>query len=637
MSAGQRRRAERRPGGDCAHFREAARVAVTLRRPQRPGSRMTCGWLRAGQRWRRRSAGESVVGVDAACVVVFVVVVVVVVLGEIQRQRTSDWRGFGRPAEEAVLLSGERSPSEAAPVQPPHTAPVQQPQYSPSTAAPVKQPQYSSLCEAAPVQQPQYSPSTAAPVKQPQYSSLCEAAPVQQPQYSRPSAAAPVSAAPVQQQQPVTSLGSDVANLIRRWVGGAGSLMVKGGMASDEREDIPDLRLGGECEETLETAGPNTQLSSPRVAAQTLSLSRGKLNEITESILRNGALKNLYLEGNQILKLPDSMFASLPNLVWLDLRNNLIGSLPAGIGSHRCLNTLLLEGNPISALPPELGNVLTLKGLNLRNCPIRSPPQDIMHQGLERILQYLRSAMAERPASVQRSHPEVPPVEKLRLSELVKSSVDSCGDEEEEEDEPELQRFRELKDKMILLDRAELDHGSARTTRPHGSLPVVKRSEKSKTAAMEGLKEKQDILEQRKKDQELLQKWRTNAKAMQEQKAVRLEQERRENQLRAVTRGAAPNSTQWQQRASGSPKEQDEARAARDRDLEQRIRKQVQMMQERRRKPTGTAEEEVATAEQDMRETMKLQAELLGRKQDRGKEYRLTAFTGDILPAYPNN
>ena len=44
-----------------------------------------------------------------------------------------------------------------------------------------------------------------------------------------------------------------------------------------------------------------------------------------------------------------------------------------------------------------LGNVLSLKGLNLRNCPIRSPPREVVDQGLECILQYLRS--------IQRFHP----------------------------------------------------------------------------------------------------------------------------------------------------------------------------------------------------------------------------------------
>lgn len=53
----------------------------------------------------------------------------------------------------------------------------------------------------------------------------------------------------------------------------------------------------------------------------------------------------------------------------------------------------------------SLGNVITLKALNLRNCPIRFPPQDIVHRGLQYILQYLRSAMAERPLSVRNSSP----------------------------------------------------------------------------------------------------------------------------------------------------------------------------------------------------------------------------------------
>lgn len=48
---------------------------------------------------------------------------------------------------------------------------------------------------------------------------------------------------------------------------------------------------------------------------------------------------------------------------------------------------------------------------------------------------------------------ELPEVEKLQLSELMGSSME---EHDESVDEDELQRFRELKDKMILLDEAEL-------------------------------------------------------------------------------------------------------------------------------------------------------------------------------------
>lgn len=50
---------------------------------------------------------------------------------------------------------------------------------------------------------------------------------------------------------------------------------------------------------------------------------------------------------------------------------------------------------------------------------------------------------------------DLPQVEKLQLSELLRFSVE---EQEESVDEDDLQRFRELKDKMILLDRAELGH-----------------------------------------------------------------------------------------------------------------------------------------------------------------------------------
>lgn len=50
----------------------------------------------------------------------------------------------------------------------------------------------------------------------------------------------------------------------------------------------------------------------------------------------------------------------------------------------------------------------------------------------------------------------MPPVEKLQLTELVKSSLDLC---EEVVYEDEQQRFRELRQKMIQMDRAEFGYG----------------------------------------------------------------------------------------------------------------------------------------------------------------------------------
>lgn len=65
---------------------------------------------------------------------------------------------------------------------------------------------------------------------------------------------------------------------------------------------------------------------------------------------------------------------------------------------------------------------------------------------------------------------ELPVVEKLQLSELMGSSVE---EQDESVDEDELQRFRELKRKMILLDKAEL--GLVALGNRTSLLPITKR------------------------------------------------------------------------------------------------------------------------------------------------------------------
>ena len=66
----------------------------------------------------------------------------------------------------------------------------------------------------------------------------------------------------------------------------------------------------------------------------------------------------MYLEGNQLTKLPDDLFLQLPNLKWIDLRNNRITQIPIdGLAKHSSLQYLLLAGNLIRTLPIELGKI----------------------------------------------------------------------------------------------------------------------------------------------------------------------------------------------------------------------------------------------------------------------------------------
>lgn len=62
----------------------------------------------------------------------------------------------------------------------------------------------------------------------------------------------------------------------------------------------------------------------------------------------------LYLEDNNLTELPEKLFVFLQHLQWLDVRNNLLTSLPTSIKSHPSLETILLQGNKIEKLPLEL-------------------------------------------------------------------------------------------------------------------------------------------------------------------------------------------------------------------------------------------------------------------------------------------
>ncbi|XP_064382340.1 uncharacterized protein LOC135331191 isoform X2 [Halichondria panicea] len=106
-------------------------------------------------------------------------------------------------------------------------------------------------------------------------------------------------------------------------------------------------------------------------------------------------LECLYIEGNELSTLPESLFISCPNLRWLDLRNNHLTSIPPSIEKLRYLRTLLLEGNRIISLPPQLGRLRHLTGLNLSNNPLENPPKHIVQKGTKVVLQHLLKLLRE--------------------------------------------------------------------------------------------------------------------------------------------------------------------------------------------------------------------------------------------------
>uniref|UniRef100_A0A8C6YE61 Leucine rich repeat containing 27 n=1 Tax=Naja naja TaxID=35670 RepID=A0A8C6YE61_NAJNA len=171
-------------------------------------------------------------------------------------------------------------------------------------------------------------------------------------------------------------------------------------------------------------------------SAVSLDLSRKDLQHLTAEIYRLFNLRYLHLEGNALSVIPEDFFQSLSNLTWLDLRYNKLKELPSGIGCHKQLKTLLLERNPIKRLPVELGKVASLTALNLRNCPLEFPPLEVIQKGLSFILCFLRKS------SIFFISIEMPPVEKLNLADIMKSSLDLSDGWPNEE---EMIRFKNVK------------------------------------------------------------------------------------------------------------------------------------------------------------------------------------------------
>ncbi|KAM4591922.1 uncharacterized protein PAE49_019580 [Odontesthes bonariensis] len=406
-------------------------------------------------------------------------------------------------------------------------------------------------------------------------------------------------------------------------------------MAPPEKEE-PRFVFGNAAVKPQSRSAPpedsEPQRSAEGSSIEMLCLRRSNLKHVPGRVLKSGFLTYLSLEGNQICSIPDSLFTSLPSLQWLDLRKNLITSLPVEIGSHRSLQTLLLEGNPISELPPELGNVITLRGLNLRDCPIQFPPQDVVHQGLRSILQFLRRVLAERPVSVRKTSPVV---ERLQLSELMGSNVD---EQEESVDEGEMQKFRELKDKFILLDKAELGLMAHGDKTPKSRLPSIIRRKTTTTTTKASIipelplydtqpwkrpqEKRQAFLEQRKISQEALQKWRTQAKATQERKMSEHKQKRQDRQRKQEEADPKPGREDSggilpRQVFGASTTETDKHSLSRSAwELEQQILARVERIHERRRNPRGSMTEQMAATEEDLEEMRKLQERLLEGKRN---------------------
>ena len=96
-------------------------------------------------------------------------------------------------------------------------------------------------------------------------------------------------------------------------------------------------------------------------------------------------LESLVLSSCRIKSLPGDFFNNLPRIKWVDLRWNLMISLPVSLSHHPMLEVMLLDENLFTSLPTLVATLPRLHTLGLRGNIISSPPAFVVSQGVRAI------------------------------------------------------------------------------------------------------------------------------------------------------------------------------------------------------------------------------------------------------------
>lgn len=93
------------------------------------------------------------------------------------------------------------------------------------------------------------------------------------------------------------------------------------------------------------------------------------------------SLNSLNFASNEIKKIPTTMFENLTSFLWLNLSDNNLSQIPAGIKNTNKLIEVYLRDNEITNIPKELGNLNELENLFKfeagRNNKLASLPENI--------------------------------------------------------------------------------------------------------------------------------------------------------------------------------------------------------------------------------------------------------------------
>ena len=138
------------------------------------------------------------------------------------------------------------------------------------------------------------------------------------------------------------------------------------------------------------------QLAQHPLIEPSLRLSKRKIQWIPKQLFQLSYIENLYLDNNSLELLPEKFFEKLPQLKYLDLRNNELSEIPSvGLQNHQNLQVLLLSRNCLTSLPLELGFVKTLNALHWIGNPIEFPDLAILEQSNDDMKRSLRRLKRE--------------------------------------------------------------------------------------------------------------------------------------------------------------------------------------------------------------------------------------------------
>jgi leucine-rich repeat protein SHOC2 len=124
-----------------------------------------------------------------------------------------------------------------------------------------------------------------------------------------------------------------------------------------------------------------------------LSFTRNQLGWIPKTIGTLIWLEELRVGFNRLVNLPGEI-GGLTSLVRLRVGHNLLESLPLELGLVGNLEELSFDANLISIIPIVLGKLERLRHINFDANPVKSPREDVLKQGGESLILYLRRLYA---------------------------------------------------------------------------------------------------------------------------------------------------------------------------------------------------------------------------------------------------